>query len=265
MEKKNMVLLTVIAIATLLVAVVGATFAYFTATIQDQRTEDEGNNGEASFQASTTAGSLTIEKSKENFGSFTATDIYPGHKELIQLKITSDANNTADTYFNIVYTGTNTFPQNAIKFHIYESLEDLTGDVTSENAFNCEKISEADTSDDGVTKSKLYETCTLNESLKITSAHEIASVTPTNYEGSNDNVNTTKTVLNGQYPFVITGTSSSRTVYYYIVAEYVNNAGAEQNSEMNDQLNGKITVEMATKNDNAIKDDDQHLSKKDGD
>ena len=32
MERKNMVLLTVIAVATLLVAVVGATFAYFTAT-----------------------------------------------------------------------------------------------------------------------------------------------------------------------------------------------------------------------------------------
>ena len=37
MEKKNMVLLTVIAVATLLVAVVGATFAYFTATITDDR------------------------------------------------------------------------------------------------------------------------------------------------------------------------------------------------------------------------------------
>ena len=32
MEKKNMILLTVIAVSTLLVAVVGATFAYFTAT-----------------------------------------------------------------------------------------------------------------------------------------------------------------------------------------------------------------------------------------
>ena len=32
MEKKNTVLLTVIAVATLLVAVVGATFAYFTAS-----------------------------------------------------------------------------------------------------------------------------------------------------------------------------------------------------------------------------------------
>lgn len=38
MERKNTMLLTVIAIATLLVAVVGATFAYFTATI-----ESDGN------------------------------------------------------------------------------------------------------------------------------------------------------------------------------------------------------------------------------
>jgi len=36
MEKKNTVLLTVIAVATLLVAVVGATFAYFSATVKEE-------------------------------------------------------------------------------------------------------------------------------------------------------------------------------------------------------------------------------------
>lgn len=41
MEKKNTILLTVIAIATLLVAVVGATFAYFTANITS---DANGNN-----------------------------------------------------------------------------------------------------------------------------------------------------------------------------------------------------------------------------
>ncbi len=41
MERKNMVLLTVIAVATLLVAVVGATFAYFTAST---KAEDVGGN-----------------------------------------------------------------------------------------------------------------------------------------------------------------------------------------------------------------------------
>ena len=34
MEKKNVVFLTVLAVATLLTAVVGTTFAYFTATVQ---------------------------------------------------------------------------------------------------------------------------------------------------------------------------------------------------------------------------------------
>ena len=35
MDKKNTVLLTVIAVATLLVAVVGATFAYFSARVTE--------------------------------------------------------------------------------------------------------------------------------------------------------------------------------------------------------------------------------------
>ena len=46
MEKKNTVLLTVIAISTLLVAVVGATFAYFSANIT-------GNNGKVTVTAQT--------------------------------------------------------------------------------------------------------------------------------------------------------------------------------------------------------------------
>ena len=40
MEKKNTILLTVIAVATLLVAVVGATFAYFTAQGGTTRTRE---------------------------------------------------------------------------------------------------------------------------------------------------------------------------------------------------------------------------------
>ncbi len=43
MEKRNTILLTVIAIATLLVAVVGATFAYFTASTQTTNTGNSAN------------------------------------------------------------------------------------------------------------------------------------------------------------------------------------------------------------------------------
>lgn len=53
MEKKNTILLTVIAIATLLVAVVGATFAYFTAQVGVQDNTREGSvNAKAYTMAS---------------------------------------------------------------------------------------------------------------------------------------------------------------------------------------------------------------------
>ena len=70
MEKKNMILLTVIAVSTLLVAVVGATFAYFTAT-----TTSQGN------QTTTTVTTQQIAGTE-----WTATDhsgkspaVYPGY------------------------------------------------------------------------------------------------------------------------------------------------------------------------------------------
>ena len=50
MERKNTLLLTVIAIATLLVAVVGATFAYFATQVS---TENNGLNVVANTEAAT--------------------------------------------------------------------------------------------------------------------------------------------------------------------------------------------------------------------
>ena len=67
-NRKNTILLTVIAVATLLVAVVGATFAYFTAQ------GGQGAQTPVSVQTSTTSngsfvtnGSITINANQENF------------------------------------------------------------------------------------------------------------------------------------------------------------------------------------------------------
>ena len=85
MDKKNTMLLTVIAVATLLVAVVGATFAYFTAS-----TSSEGvTNTTVSGQVSGNPGSLTattktaalhmnltlahMQKTPESMGNYYAT------------------------------------------------------------------------------------------------------------------------------------------------------------------------------------------------
>ena len=67
-NRKNTILLTVIAVATLLVAVVGATFAYFTAqggsSVQTPVNVQTANTSNGSF---VTNGSISINANQENF------------------------------------------------------------------------------------------------------------------------------------------------------------------------------------------------------
>ena len=88
MEKKNMVLLTVIAVATLLVAVVGATFAYFSITTTNNFGGGTADQGKTNITASDAAkaDAITITESS-NAGSFTETGVYPGHKEVAAIKV----------------------------------------------------------------------------------------------------------------------------------------------------------------------------------
>ena len=120
MEKKNMVLLTVIAGATFLVAMVGATFAFFTATVQDNRTSS-GDTGKTSITAGSVA-STTIVGSVA--GQFTATNVYPGHMEVAALSVKADnSQNSEQTKTNIAikYDVTkNDFANKEIKVSIYK-------------------------------------------------------------------------------------------------------------------------------------------------
>ena len=65
MERKNTVLLTVIAIATLLVAVVGATFAYFTAS----NSVNTNSTGDTSIKATQELVGATLTSTPFTFGS----------------------------------------------------------------------------------------------------------------------------------------------------------------------------------------------------
>lgn len=96
MEKKNTILLTVIAIATLLVAVVGATFAYFTATVSvDEETADK-NITDVTTQ--------TMVSAKMAFGNkVDATNVLPGYKAVRTINITG-AGEQGDIPVNAVIT-----------------------------------------------------------------------------------------------------------------------------------------------------------------
>ena len=91
MEKRNTILLTVIAIATLLVAVVGATFAYFTAQV----TVADNDNKENNTVNVTTYALTSVEM---DMGSSVSSEgMYPGGKLAKDFTITGTCPNGAET------------------------------------------------------------------------------------------------------------------------------------------------------------------------
>lgn len=96
MEKKNTILLTVIAIATLLVAVVGATFAYFTATVSVDEGTKDNNITDVTTQ--------TMVSATMNFGNkVEGKNVLPGYKAVRSIDIVG-AGEEGDIPVNAVIT-----------------------------------------------------------------------------------------------------------------------------------------------------------------
>lgn len=98
MEKKNMILLTVIAVSTLLVAVVGATFAYFTAT-----TTSQGNNTTTTVKTQQIAGTDWTATAKK--GASPA--VYPGYMAYQEYLLDASSGTTGSkAKYNLSIQGT---------------------------------------------------------------------------------------------------------------------------------------------------------------
>ena len=222
MEKKNMVLLTVIAVATLLVAVVGATFAYFTASITNEYNKE--GNGTADISSGTVGSSTTTVANIEGqAGQFTATDVYPGHKEVAALSVKVEGGSQS---VDIIYTPTNNdFPANSIKMRVYRATgTENIGD--GKNIFSCEKVT-------GTTGSEqtFYEDCREEEETELLGNQVGSEVTLTGAD------------QNGQKIVLAQDTINNTTNTYYVVVEFVD-TGAEQNSAQGKTLNGDISVQL---------------------
>lgn len=115
MEKKNTLLLTVIAVATLLVAVVGATFAYFGSF---SNTVTEGTNVNVTTQPSKSSTFITspaeiellVESAKMVKGDGTTSDVVAqSNDKTISATLTSEATDVFTICsFNVVYTANHT-------------------------------------------------------------------------------------------------------------------------------------------------------------
>lgn len=223
MEKKNTVLLTVIAVATLLVAVVGATFAYFTASTAGTGT------GAASTSTTTTIGSVAL-----NLGTATLTGQdkmqYPGGKMVAGAKF--DATVTGEGTFSATYTikakvdATALAATSSVKYAIYRTDAEVTGDAVTSCA-----LKNGTVEGDATKKTYYYDGCAYNTAI-TSGAEKVAEATLTGGTSKDDIT----------FDESLTGLTkdASQTYYYYLVVEYVNN-NAEQNADQGKTVTAQIT------------------------
>ena len=232
MEKKNMVLLTVIGAATLLVAMVGATFAFFTATVTDSRKENSGQGG-TNVTAGSVASELVVANVDQAAGKFTATDVYPGHKEVAALQVTADnskGSKASESDIAIEYdVTTNEFSNDDIQVTVYKSSSAVN---IGENYFNCSHSSSA--GDAGATN--LFETCSVNESAFGSDKlkQKGTEATTVKLQKGESTIKFTDTIEAAK--------ESKASVNYYVVVEFVNNGAASQNAAMGAKLEGTVKV-----------------------
>ena len=250
MERKNMVLLTVIAVATLLVAVIGATFAFFSATVQDDR-GSSGDNGQTNITAGSVSNKTIVANISGAAGKFTATDIYPGHMEVAALQVTAD-NQSGDkdsvTDIAIKYDVTqNTFKEDEIKVSLYRGDNEFTeikqnDTATGNNYFNCTHQSKLTTSSDyedgqqpAAGTTKFYETCEKGYE-DLTSTGKLTKV------GTDHLVAVSKDTITFEDK-ITANTGGTKTNYYYLVLEFVDkkkSAEAEGDTAQNESMNAKL-------------------------
>ena len=208
MEKKNTILLTVIAVATLLVAVVGATFAYFTAASTAGDPNDTAATG-----TTTTVGGVNLVATSAS----TDNDIaYPGGYVVAGVKVeatNSDANNSYDTSFHVVGKVTNN-TGTVLNWKLYEVPASIADPIT---AGSCQRQEQSQA--DGTTR-YWYTGCTLAEGIDE-DATAIAQGTIAK-NATDSEIKTTKKEE------LTIAASNSATTYYYLVVEYPNNAEADQ-------------------------------------
>ena len=233
MEKKNVVLLTVIAVATLLVAMVGATFAFFTATVKDERSD--GDAGTTSVTAGSVASTTVVGNVENAAGKFKATGVYPGHKEVAGLSVkvsNSGEEQSTDTNFEIIYNvETNGFQKDEIQVNVYRADKDLN----LNDYFGCthsDSVQEAN-------EVRFSETCIKSEAeLEGLGATKITNE-PIKLAGD-----VQKDLVLVKDDIKDVGASHSVTKYYYVVVEFKNNENS-QNTSMNAELSGTISVRAA--------------------
>lgn len=224
MEKKNTVLLTVIAVATLLVAVVGATFAYFTAT---SSVDGAGNTTDVKTRAEVGGVELKL-------ASNTATtdgDInYPGGYVVNGATVTAKSTNATDNYkVNYALNGTITNnTDTALNYKIYQTTSAASGDIVS----GCTMRQYQDGTEIRYTylpEGSITTTCTVNSTITGGTVIKSGTVAAATVAGdtTTPGTETIKVSSSDVASMALTSTNAGASTYYYLVVEYPDTGAAQ--------------------------------------
>lgn len=226
MEKKNTILLTVIAVATLLVAVVGATFAYFTAT-----TQTGDGTGTTATQTTVNTGGTSLDMSAVADVTNAADMKYPGGMMVTASKVSATA--TGDNSYNMTYTVNAEVDTTAlgastseVKWTLYEVGSEVKDLMVADS---CQLKEDAT----GNSKNYYYTGCTANTT--ITNGTVVKSGTISAHTAK-----TTITAENENLDAV--SKTAGKDTWYYLVVEYVNKTDADQaGTDAGKTITAKIT------------------------
>ena len=216
-------------------AVVGATFAYFTATVENTYSP---SNGATSIEAAKVATKTVVASIDSEAGKFTATDVYPGHKEIagLQVKVTGTEGDTSA--IKIKYAVTENGFKDDINVTVYGLENQLSIGSTEENNtwFGCTKQTKKSSDEQ---KTLYYETCA-EKTNELPAAKKIGETKTLKTAGGPETL---------EFDDVITiSGGTDATKYYYVVIEYENDTeetAEGQNDQMSKSVEGTISVRAA--------------------
>lgn len=219
MEKKNTILLTVIAIATLLVAVVGATFAYFTAQVNTT-----GTAGNEKVEVKTYA--LT-QVEMERGSKVKSEGMYPGSVLAKDFTITAkcpDGSTTCeDVYTTLTITVNNPLKDGS-------TTDTIFGNHISWKLYQMKNKGDTMTCVDGTTNNAGGKYFVSGASCTNADATLVKEGTAT-----------------ATYDITAIGYGDNKTDYtYYLVVEYVNEENADQNGEQGQSFDVTLTYDVKT-------------------
>lgn len=216
MEKKNMVLLTVIAVATLLVAVVGATFAYFTAT--------STTGGNETTTSATTAQLATLSWTAEETGR--SPQVYPGFKAFQAYTLAAGGTGSARYQLTLTANVDPAFKSGDVTYSIYKATSEVTSSLFTPGTANVDTTTEP-----GVARYSITGAAFDSEDESLTAVVENQPLTTVS-----------GTVITGEGVQSVNTISGGTTEYYVLVLDFPNKDAVQTQQNATFSASLKLTA-----------------------